>query len=86
MSTNLNDILLKFSSRDAEWERIETRFEELAKKFEKIESDVADLMKTVEEGMGKNTGNETQSTYSVLRNPALRQLEPYSGDHRRYNK
>ena len=71
---------LQLLTRDADLQNAERRFEQLARKMESLEQDKASDAAT--DGNGERTGGKD----GVLRNPALRNLIPYTGDHRKYSK
>ena len=66
---------IQISTRDADLENAERRFEELAKRMDKVENG----SEHSDDGGGRSTGN-------IMKNPALRNLTAYTGDHRLYAK
>ena len=78
----VESLRVQLAARDADLQSAERRFEELAKKLESMERDRQSEGGSDESGErgGKRTND------GLLRNPALRNLEPYSGNHLKYGK
>ena len=76
----VEEFKLQLMTRDADLQAAERRFEENSAKFDKLERDIRSEV-------SEETGEKTwRSPGNILRNPALRNVEPYSGDHRKYSK
>ena len=71
------------ASRDADLMNAERRFEEIAKKVEKMEMD---LKKFIDEGKADGPEGDGRKPRNIMGNPAFRVLDAYAGDHNKYNK
>ena len=74
---------LKFElvSRDGDWAGTKARVDEIGIQIEKIESEFQSGS-----SVGISNGTNGASSQSILRHPGFRNLECYSGDHKRFNK
>ena len=80
MKENLEEMKLQVTTRDADLQNAEKRFEEIARRVGLLERDRQS--DASEEGGDK----DAPRTNSLLRNPALRNVKCYTGDHKDYNR
>ena len=80
MKENLEAMKIQLTTRDADLQSAEKRFEEIARQVGLLEKDR--LSDASDEGGEK----DTMKTNSLLRNPALRNVKCYTGDHKEYSR
>ena len=73
----------KLSVRDADFQSTERRVEEVAQLVKKLQEEFQKLKDGTAAGY---TDPDSRKSRGIMGNPALRNLEAYSGDHAKYNK
>ena len=75
---SVEDLKIQVVTRDADLQRAEQRFEELANRMKELEKD---QYRAGSEDSAEHGGRTHKTSTSLMRHPALRNLEPYTGNH-----
>ena len=80
----MEQMTTKIETRDADWAMLEKRLEEVAQTVKDLETQLRKIADgTTEDGSGSG---QKSSHGNVMRNPALRNLDSYTGDHKKICK
>ena len=82
MTDAQNEAKDQLASRDADLAAAEKRFEEIAKSVSRVEEEVAARLGNPFDDGPDDKGRRAK----VMQNPAFRSLDPYAGDHSKFNK
>ena len=81
----LTEVNNKFASRDADLANAERRFEELAQQMKSLEDKMEKIIDCANNPFSDTGGHrDYNKAQGILRNPGLRNLTAYAGDHRLY--